>query len=126
MCFQLIITYHPPPPRATILLTGLLAGGYTAKGGMVAVVYTDFMQSVALVLCAIIVLALAVHKIPDGFGGMFHLLRENGRTLHSSFFVPDPLAGQRSSPPKESLWGLSIGYAFTSFGQLGTDQSWSG
>ncbi|MBL9132872.1 MAG: hypothetical protein JNG86_16815, partial [Verrucomicrobiaceae bacterium] len=64
---------------ATILLTGSLTTLYTALGGMKAVIWTDVMQLVVLFGGQLIIVLVALGKIPGGFGGMWDTVVADGR-----------------------------------------------
>lgn len=63
---------------ASIWLIGLVAGGYTIYGGLKAVVWSDLLQGVALLLGGAIVTGLAFSKI----GGLENFLEANAEKLH--------------------------------------------
>ena len=54
------------PPVASILISGLFVGGYTAAGGIEAVVWTDVAETVILTVGGAACLAVVVAKVPGG------------------------------------------------------------
>src|SRR4029450_8113433 len=56
-------------PAASILVAGLFVGGYTAMGGMEAVVWTDVAETVILTLGGAACLAVVIWKVPGGVCG---------------------------------------------------------
>jgi solute:Na+ symporter, SSS family len=53
-------------PEASILVAGLFVGGYTAMGGIEAVVWTDVAETVILTLGGAACLAVVLWKVPGG------------------------------------------------------------
>jgi SSS family solute:Na+ symporter len=53
-------------PEASILVAGLFVGGYTAVGGIEAVVWTDVAETVILTLGGLACLAVVLWKVPGG------------------------------------------------------------
>ncbi len=53
-------------PEASILVAGLFVGGYTAVGGIEAVVWTDVAETVILTLGGVACLAVVLWKVPGG------------------------------------------------------------
>lgn len=54
-------------PTVSVLIAGLFVGGYTAMGGIEAVVWTDVAETVILTLGGLACLAVVVWKVPGGF-----------------------------------------------------------
>jgi SSS family transporter len=97
----------------TILCTGLVTTVYTMLGGMKAVIWTDVMQLVVLFGGQVIIMAVAIAKIPGGLGGVFETnLHDHRFDLNFSF------------DPRERItfWAAIIGGAFLSLVQMATDQ----
>ena len=53
-------------PVASIVIAGLFVGGYTAAGGIEAVVWTDVAETVVLTLGGAACLAVVIAKVPGG------------------------------------------------------------
>lgn len=62
----------------SIWVIGLVAGGYTIYGGLKAVVWSDLLQGIVLILGGVIVTVLAMSKV-GGFGAF---LESNADKLH--------------------------------------------
>jgi SSS family transporter len=92
------IVFGISPTSAMIAFTAVLLA-YTALGGMLAVVYTDFLQLVIMVLGVAFALPLAVQKL-GGFSGLFAAV---------SSMKPETF-GWESFPPERLL---TMGLAFT-------------
>lgn len=97
----------------TILCTGLLTTIYTTFGGMRAVIWTDVMQLIVLFGAQLVIVFVALTKIPGGFGQVIELGRDGGRLDLSLSFDPTV---------RLTLWGLVIGSAFMHLVQMATDQ----
>ncbi|MFP6581774.1 MAG: sodium:solute symporter [Candidatus Hydrogenedentota bacterium] len=61
---------------ACIIAMGILATLYTVLGGIEAVIWTDVIQSVVLVLGAILALIIIITNIDGGFSGMITLAND--------------------------------------------------
>ena len=59
------------PLWATILFTGCLSTLWTIKGGMFAVVYTDAIQSVAMIIGVLSCLFFTLRKIDGGLPQLY-------------------------------------------------------
>lgn len=57
----------------SILIAGGITAVYTAKGGFEAVIWTDVIQTIVLILGAVMIFAVIVWNIP---GGIFEIVRE--------------------------------------------------
>eukprot|EP00048_Salpingoeca_helianthica_P021191 m.10871 g.10871 ORF g.10871 m.10871 type:complete len:545 (+) comp5686_c0_seq1:48-1682(+) len=108
------------PTWAAILVSGVLATAYTVKGGIMAVVWTDFLQSVVMIGFAIVAVVMATARIDGGFSGVSHALHNASRLVNIEFLRPHFL--EESGTQNESLWSMVIGLGFLSLGQLATDQ----
>ena len=97
----------------TILCTGILTTLYTTFGGMRAVIWTDVMQLVVLFGGQVVIIFVAITKVPGGWSQVFELGQQGGRLDLS--FSPDPTV-------RLTLWGLLIGAAFMHLVQMATDQ----
>jgi SSS family solute:Na+ symporter len=62
-----------------ILITGVSVTLYALTGGIVAVIYTDAVQTVVLVAGALVCAALMVFSLPGGAGELFRLAGEHGK-----------------------------------------------
>ena len=62
-----------------ILVGGVFVGLYTIVGGIYAVIWTDVIQTVVLVLGGIFCLMIIIHKLPGGLGQIFSVAIEHGK-----------------------------------------------
>ena len=97
----------------TILCTGVLTTFYTTLGGMKAVIWTDIMQLVVLFGGQLVILLIALARVPGGITQVVELTAANDRWNLS--FSPDPTV-------RLTIWGLVIGGAFMHLVQMVTDQ----
>ncbi len=97
----------------TIVCTGMVTTIYTVLGGMKAVIWTDVMQLVVLFGGQVIIMGVALSKIPGGLGIVFETnLVDHRFDLNFSF---DPRE-------RVTFWAAIIGGAFLSLVQMATDQ----
>ncbi|MSU47743.1 MAG: hypothetical protein EXS37_01375 [Opitutus sp.] len=97
----------------TILCSGILTTIYTTFGGMRAVIWTDVMQLVVLFTGQLVIVLIAVTRVPGGWAQVVELGQQGGRLELS--FSPDPTV-------RLTLWGLIIGATFMHLVQMATDQ----
>lgn len=64
-----------------ILLGGAVTAYYTVAGGMEAVIWTDFVQSLLLTAGGVIILAWVVWKLPSGFAQLVSVARADGKFM---------------------------------------------
>lgn len=101
------------PLWITILATGTLTTLYTALGGMRAVIWTDVMQLVVLFGGQLLIVLVALGKIPGGLSGMWDTVVADGRMdLKLSFALSDRI----------NLGSVLIAGAFLHLVQMSTDQ----
>ncbi|GMW02080.1 MAG: sodium:solute symporter [Candidatus Hydrogenedentota bacterium] len=62
-----------------ILIGSVTTAYYTVAGGIKAVIWTDFVQSVVLTGGGLLVLGVIVFKLPGGFAQLFSVAHEHGR-----------------------------------------------
>jgi len=63
-----------------IVIVAIVAVTYTMLGGIVAVIWTDVVQTAILFIGAIITLVLLIGALPDGFVGTLQSLKAQGMT----------------------------------------------
>lgn len=97
----------------TILCTGLLTTIYTTFGGMRAVIWTDVMQLVVLAGGQLVIMLVALGRVPGGIDRVIEIGRQGGRLDLS--LSADPTV-------RLTLWGLLIGATFMHLVQMATDQ----
>ncbi len=101
------------PLWITILASGTLTTLYTALGGMRAVIWTDVMQLIVLFGGQLMIVLVALGKIPGGLGGVWDTALADGRMdLSLSFSVSERI----------NLWSVLLAAAFLHLVQMSTDQ----
>ena len=117
-----LVTYAPAlaleqvtglPLWFSIICTGILTTLYTTLGGMKAVIWTDVVQFVVLFGGQIVILCVAIARIPDGLAGVYEIGRSGGKLDLSLSLDPSV---------RVTLWGLLLGGAVINLVQLATDQ----
>jgi len=117
-----LVTYAPAlaleqvtglPLWFSIICTGTLTTVYTTLGGMKAVIWTDVVQFVVLFGGQVVILCVAVSRIPDGLSGVYEIGRAAGKLELSLSFSP---------AERVTLWGLLLGGTVINLVQLATDQ----
>lgn len=71
--------------RLIILVTGVATTLYTFLGGIVAVIWTDALQTLVLVLGALTCAVIMVGSLPAGPGQLFELAAQHGKFSLGSF-----------------------------------------
>ncbi len=97
-----------------ILMTGLLATIYTYFGGMEAVVWTDVVQTGLLLAGVLLSIAFVIIKIGGDVSQFTHIVLHD----HKMQLV---LPGHDAS--KAVLWVVILGYFFSRFAGLSSDQA---
>lgn len=101
------------PLWVTILCTGVLTTIYTTLGGMKGVIWTDVMQFAVLIGGQMVILFIALTKVPGGVGGVIEIGQAHGRfNVDFSF----------SLTARITFWGAIIGGTFVNLVQMATDQ----
>ena len=65
--------------RAVILVTGVSVTLYALAGGIVAVIYTDAVQTIVLMLGAVVCAAMMVGAMPEGPGQLYRIAAEHDK-----------------------------------------------
>ncbi len=71
--------------RLIIIATGVSVTAYTFLGGLVAVIWTDAIQTIILILGALVCGAIMVFSLPGGFGELFPVAAENDKFSLGSY-----------------------------------------
>ena len=71
--------------RLILLVTGISVTIYTFLGGLMAVIWTDALQTVILILGAIVCAVLMVTSLPEGPGQLFAIAAEHDKFSLGSF-----------------------------------------
>ncbi len=86
-------------PTLCIFVGGVLVAFYTVIGGIDAVVWTDVIQTIVLVLGGVVCMGFIVYLLPGGLGEIFSVASEHGKFALSE--VTDGVAAPQS-------WSLSL------------------
>ncbi len=114
----------------SILLAGGITAIYTVKGGFEAVVWTDVIQTVILVVGALVIIAFAIAHIP---GGLRTVITEAGAAQKLSFYDLnqatgnlEPTRGGFSFTEKTTIMLMLVGFTQYIAGKLNqeTVQRW--
>ena len=89
--------------KISITIIGLIATLYTAIGGIKAVIWTDFYQTIIMIASLVIIVAKGLYDI-GGLENMWQINLYGGR-LQLFDFNPDPFI-------RQSFWSQTIGYIF--------------
>ncbi|MFO1486067.1 MAG: sodium/solute symporter [Verrucomicrobiaceae bacterium] len=101
------------PLWITILASGTLTTLYTALGGMRAVIWTDVMQLIVLFGGQLMIVFVALGKIPGGLGGVWDTSVADGRMdISFSFSIAE----------RVNIYSLLLAGAFLHLVQMATDQ----
>ncbi|AWV97023.1 sodium:solute symporter [Arcticibacterium luteifluviistationis] len=98
-----------------IIFTGILVMVYATLGGIEAVVWTDAIQGIVLIVGAIICLVVLIIDIPGGFGGFIEVASEQKK------FSLGELGISLTEP---SFWLILIYGFFINLQNFGADQSY--
>ena len=101
------------PLWVTIVCTGVLTTIYTTLGGMKAVIWTDLLQLGVLFGGQVLIVFVALGKIPGGAAEVFQMASEAKRFDVSFSFDPTV---------RMTFWTAIIAASFLNMVQLGTDQ----
>ena len=97
-----------------IVVAGLLVSAYTIIGGLQAVIWTDVVQGVALIIGGLLCLPIIVGQLPEGFGQLFSVaIADNKFDLGSTEFTLS----------KKTLWAYILAEGMVFLHVLGTDQT---
>lgn len=83
-----------------IIVGGVFVAFYTVIGGIDAVIWTDVIQTIVLVLGGVVCLAIIVAKLPGGLGQIFSVAADHGKFGFAELGAD----GQLRSVP----WGFSL------------------
>ncbi len=82
-----------------IIIAGVFVGFYTIAGGINAVIWTDVIQTIVLVLGGVVCLGIIVYNLPEGFSQIFSIASE-----HNKF----DFAEYVNNKPQNVLWTFSL------------------
>lgn len=103
------------PIGGVLILTGLVVTAYAFVGGIVAVIWTDALQAVVLIVGALVCLGVILAGIPDGPAGMMRIANEHQKF---SFGALDTL-----SVAKQTFWVVLLNGLFVNLQNFGIDQN---
>ena len=98
-----------------IIVTGLSVMIYSLLGGIQAVVWTDAIQGIILVVGALLCAGILLFSMPEGPGQLFHIAAENNKFSLGSFKL-----GLTSS----TFWVVLIYGLFINLQNYGIDQNY--
>ncbi|KAJ9575565.1 hypothetical protein L9F63_007573, partial [Diploptera punctata] len=93
------------------VVTSILCIVYTMLGGLKAVVWTDFLQGMIMLLACIIIIILGVHHV-GGFKNVWKINQEGGR-IQFLEMNPSPFI-------RQSFWTIIFGLTFFVMNTVGT------
>lgn len=85
-----------------ILLGSGVTAYYTVVGGIEAVIWTDFVQSLILTLGGLLVLGTIIYQLPGGLGQLVSVAAENGKFAFNEW--------QADGTLKPVPWGFSLSH----------------
>ena len=88
-------------PVLITILVSIFCVAYTSMGGIEAVLWSDAIQTVVLLLGAFLIIIVGFASAPEGIGQGFKLLADDGKIISPDFFSFD-LA-------KSSIWVMVVG-----------------
>ena len=86
-------------PIISILVAGIFVAIYTIIGGIDAVIWTDVLQTIMLVLGGVFVLSVIVYELPGGFAQIIEVALRDGKMA---------LADWENGVVQPVSWGFSI------------------
>ena len=89
------------PPLACIVIAGVLVAVYTILGGIDAVIWTDVIQTIVLVLGGVVCLGVIVAKLPGGVGQIIEVASADGKLAFAEL---------RDGALKPVPWGFSLAH----------------
>ena len=102
-----------------ILVTGILVTLYTLLGGIEAVIWTDVVQSIVLVLGAFLCAGLILQGMPEGSNQLFEIARQHDKFSLGSFDWR-PASLTLATP---TFWIVLLYGIFINLQNFGIDQS---
>ena len=102
---------------AIILVVGLTTCVYSMLGGVLAVIWTDAIQSIVLIAGTLLCIGVLVFAMPDGMGAAAARIVAEGKMSLGSFSLSDWAS--------ETFWVTFIYAVFINLQNLGIDQSYT-
>ncbi|WP_157151293.1 sodium:solute symporter [Brachyspira sp. SAP_772] len=88
-------------PVLITVIVSIFCVAYTSMGGIEAVLWSDAIQTVVLLLGAFLIIIVGFSSAPEGIGQGFQLLADDGKIISPDFFTFDLM--------KTSIWTIIIG-----------------
>lgn len=98
-----------------IICTGICTLVYSALGGIAAVIWTDAIQGIVLIVGALACAVILTFSMPEGVGQLFEIAREHDKFSFGSF-------GASLSEP--TFWVILIYGLFVNVQNFGIDQNY--
>lgn len=100
-----------------ILVVGLTTCIYSMLGGVLAVIWTDAIQSIVLIAGTVLCIGVLVFTMPDGFPHAIGRIWSEGKVSLGSFTLTDWAS--------ETFWVTFVYAVFINLQNLGIDQSYT-
>ena len=97
-----------------IVATGVLVTLYTLLGGIEAVIWTDVVQSIVLMIGAVMIMVMLLCSMPDGPAQIFSIAQENSKFSLGSF---------GSSITESTFWVVLVYGLVMNLNNFGIDQN---
>ena len=101
--------------QTIIIVTGVVTMLYTLLGGIAAVVWTDAIQGIILIVGAVVCAGILIFGMPEGPGQLFQIAAE-----HNKF----SLGSSGASLSESTFWVLLLYGLFTNMNNYGIDQNY--
>ena len=101
--------------QTIIIVTGVVTMVYTLLGGIAAVVWTDAIQGIILIVGAVVCAGILIFGMPEGPGQLFQIAAEHGKFSLGSF---------GASLSESTFWVLLLYGLFTNMNNYGIDQNY--
>lgn len=101
----------------TILVVGLTTCVYSMLGGVLAVIWTDAMQSIVLIAGTVLCIGVLLFTMPDGISAAATRIWAEGKVSLGSFSLADWST--------ETFWVTFVYAVFINLQNLGIDQSYT-
>lgn len=101
--------------QTIIIVTGVVTMVYTLLGGIAAVVWTDAIQGIILIVGAVVCAGILIFGMPEGPGQLFQIAAEHNKFSLGSF---------GASLSESTFWVLLLYGLFTNMNNYGIDQNY--
>jgi SSS family solute:Na+ symporter len=84
---------HPWQLRLVVFMVAIIVGGYSIRGGLVSVMWTDLIQCIMLTVGGLVIFWFAMSKLPGGIFGAWHTMElASPERMHLYRPPSDPIA----------------------------------